>query len=162
MVATRSLADDYAPALAVDSDGRAWIAWASNRTGKYDIYLRSFDGKSWSAEHRVTESQDDAMRPAVAADHDGRVWVAYYKWNRNFGTSRDRDVFARWFHNGQWSDEFLVSPEVLGDHCFKAEPATHRTADIVDYMWIGMIAESAAELSTHVSQTVSMDAIVSR
>jgi hypothetical protein len=112
------------------------MAWASNRSGKYDIYLRSFDGKSWSPEHRVTESRDDAMRPAVAADQDGRVWVAYYKWNCNSGgASRDRDVFVRWLHNGQWSDELLVSPAepAIEDH---ADPAIAADPRVGGRVWI--------------------------
>jgi len=135
MAVTRSTADDYAPALAVGPDGCVWVAWASNRTGKYDIYLRSFDGKSWSSEYRVTTSDDDAMRPATVVDADGRVWVTYYKWNRNFGTSRDRDVFARWLHDGKWSDELLVSPAepAIEDH---ADPAIAADPEVGGRVWI--------------------------
>ncbi len=122
MVVTRSMADDYAPAIACGADGRVWVTWASNRTGKYDVYLRSYDGDAWSDEIRVTESADDAMRPSVAVDLDGRVWVTYYAWNRNFMTSRDRDVFVRWLHEGELSDEMLVSP---------AEPAIEDHTDPV-------------------------------
>jgi hypothetical protein len=135
LAVTRSLADDYAPAAAVGPDGRVWVAWASNRDGRYDIYLRSFDGQKGSAEMRVTESADDAMRPDVAVDRDGRVWVVYYKWNRNFGASRDRDVFARWFHDGDWSDEMLVSPDEpkIEDH---TDPAIAADPKIGGRVWI--------------------------
>lgn len=122
LTVTGSMADDYAPALATGGDGRVWVAWCSNRTGKYDVYLRAFDGKVWGDELRVTESADDAMRPAVAVDLDGRVWVTYYKWNRDFVTSRDRDVFARWYFDGKWGEEMRVSP---------AEPAIEDHTDPV-------------------------------
>lgn len=59
------------------------------------------------------------------------------------------------------SSAVLDSTEVLGNHRFKPKPATHRAAHIVDYMWIGMVAESAAELSVHVPETGPVNALVS-
>ena len=132
---TKSMADDFAPALAAEADGRLWIAWVSNRTAKYDVYLRSFDGKDWGRELRVTESADDAMRPSVAVDGDGRVWVTYYKWNMDFGTSRDRDVFARWFRGDEASPEIRVSPAepAIEDH---ADPVVVADPAHADRVWI--------------------------
>lgn len=132
---TRSLADDCAPALAVAPDGRVWVAWASLRSGKYDIFVQSLEGGTFAAETRITESADDAMRPAIAVDGEGRVWVVYVKWNRDFGTSRDRDVFARWFQDGKWCDEFRVSPPepAIEDH---TDPAIAPDPKAKERVWV--------------------------
>ncbi len=115
---TSSLADDHGPAIAVEPNGRVWIAYVSNRSEQYDVYLRAYDGRRWGREIRVTESKDDAMRPSLAVDSEGRVWVTWYEWNRDFRTSRDRDVFARWYLGDEASSTLRVSPAepTIEDH----------------------------------------------
>jgi len=107
---TQSISDDYAPDIAVGPDGTLWIAWVSDRTGKYDIFLKSYQEGQWSEAMAVTHSDDDAFHPRLAVDDKGGVWITYYKWNRQFGASRDRDVFARFYKDQSWSEEIEVNP----------------------------------------------------
>lgn len=106
---TRTLSDDYAPDIAISQDDSIWLTWTSDKNGKYDVYVRSYGGGKWSAETRITESADDAFHPRIAV-HRGNAAIAYYKWNRDLGASRDRNVFVRIYAKGRWGAEIEVSP----------------------------------------------------
>jgi hypothetical protein len=63
--------------------------------------------------------KDDSMHGRMAVDSNGRLWVTYYQWERMSGISRDKEVYARYFEAGRWSDVIHVSPEeipVYEDH----------------------------------------------
>jgi hypothetical protein len=114
---TTGQADDYAPDCVFDSAGRFWVAWCSDRSGKYDIYVRRHSGGpwpdgTWSEPVQLTHSDDDAMRPRIAAGKSGDLTVTYYKWCKLYGTSRDRNIFARRYdpETGEWSEEVEISP----------------------------------------------------
>ncbi len=106
---TRTLSDDYAPDIAISQDDSIWLTWTSDKNGKYDIYVKSYSDGKWSEETRITESADDAFHPRIAASR-GNVAVTYYKWNRDLGASRDRNLFVRMYVNGRWGREIEVSP----------------------------------------------------
>jgi glutathione peroxidase-family protein len=70
---------------------------------------------------QITHSaaRDDSMHGRMAVDSNGRLWVTYYQWERVYGTSRDKEVYTRYFENGRWSDVIHVSPDdvpVFEDH----------------------------------------------
>ena len=125
----------YAPDVAVAPNGDVWITWCSFEGKHHDIFARRLRGKTLSEIHRVTRSRDDAMRPAAAVDSAGRLWITYYKWNRKFLASRDRDVLCRWYDGKAWGPEIRVSPAApaVDDH---TDPAIVADARVKDRVWI--------------------------
>ncbi len=73
-------ADQAYPAIAVGADDRLTVVWQDNRRGTWDIYMRtSTDGVTWSAERRISDSDDNQTRPAIAADPQSAAgaWIAW-------------------------------------------------------------------------------------
>ncbi|HYM11691.1 MAG TPA: hypothetical protein VEU62_13230 [Bryobacterales bacterium] len=88
--------NNWAPALAADSEGGVHVAWDTYRAGNYDVYLRSFRGGRWSGETPVAASPQLENKPALAADRAGRVWIAWETGPENWaGDSHDGGLRAR-------------------------------------------------------------------
>ncbi len=73
--------DQSYPDIAVGTDDKLYVTWQDNRRGNWDIYVStSADGATWSAETRVTDSEDNQVRPAIIVDSqlpDNRAYIAY-------------------------------------------------------------------------------------
>ena len=83
------------PALAVDHDGRAYVAWEDRRSGERDIYFaRSLDGgASWLPALRVDSDPAGtgiSYHPQIVAWAGGTVLVCW--WDERDGLS---DVYVR-------------------------------------------------------------------
>ena len=111
---TQHPANDGAPKVAVDSTGRVWVVWQSDREGNEDIFATYYDGDAWldSPVHIAAGPSGD-FTPQVSVDSRGRVWFA---WMSNF------NVFTR-FYDGELSAVFQVTvgyfvhqnPRIIGD-----------------------------------------------
>src|SRR5215470_17872918 len=71
-------------AVAVDGQGRAWIFYAAQRNGNFDLYARSAraDG-GMSSEIRLTTDAGTDLFPVATTDATGRVWVAWQGFRNN-------------------------------------------------------------------------------
>ncbi len=92
---TDSPEDDWEPAVATDSAGRAWIAWDSYRsTGGYDLLLRSATAEDEGPLVELSASPYSEMRADVAVDRADRVWVAWEEgapnWGKDYGYRNPR------------------------------------------------------------------------
>ena len=66
---TSNTANQCNPDIAVDSDDQLYVVWQDNRRGTWDIYVAtSTNGTNWSAEKRVTDSNDNQVNPAIVID----------------------------------------------------------------------------------------------
>ncbi len=77
---TTNSTDQAYPTIGIGTDNRLYVAWQDNRRGNWDIYIStSSDGLMWSAETRITDSDDNQIRPALAVDRQSpnRVHVAW-------------------------------------------------------------------------------------
>ncbi len=65
-------------AVAIDSQGRAWVIYSAQRSGNFDLYARNAgaDG-SMSGEIRLTSDPGTDLFPVATTDAAGRVWVAW-------------------------------------------------------------------------------------
>jgi hypothetical protein len=110
----------YAADCATDSQGTLWVTWCAKGTNFYDIYVQSRRAGAPPRTERLSSSNDDAMSSKIAAGTNGQVTVTYYKWAMLWGTSRDRNIFARTYEptRGAWGPEVEVSPHVpeVEDH----------------------------------------------
>lgn len=86
---SQSAEDDWEPSVAVDSSGRAWVAWDSYRKGanaaaSYDVLLRSYSAGRLEAVREVSATPLAEMRADVAVDSAGRVWIAWEEGGTNW------------------------------------------------------------------------------
>lgn len=82
---TGSPEDDWEPAVAVDSAGRAWIAWDSYRKNGYDLLMRSVTSSSEGPTTEISSTPFAEMRADVAVDSADRVWVSWEEGSVNWG-----------------------------------------------------------------------------
>lgn len=72
--------DQSCPDIAVGADDTLYVVWQDDRRGNWDIYARtSADGVTWSAQTRVTDSNDNQTAPAIVVDalSPNRAHLAY-------------------------------------------------------------------------------------
>jgi len=107
---TSNSADQYNAAIAIDASDKLYLVWQDNRRGNWDIYIStSVDGINWSAERRVTDSNNNATNPAIAVDHSSPP-KAYIAWqddrasNQEIYIASSSDGFATGTISGITSD----------------------------------------------------------
>ena len=75
---TSDTADQANPDMAIDTDGKLYVVWQDNRAGNWNVYLKtSPDGTNWSAETRITDSDDNQTTPAIAVHGVSSCHVAW-------------------------------------------------------------------------------------
>ncbi len=100
----KSPANEWQPAIAVDSKGNMAIAWDTYKKGDYDVYyaLLDNDGKVNKESHVAASLQFEA-RPSIVFDGEDRLWVAYELAGKNWG----KDNGAPYFINNEENTEGL-------------------------------------------------------
>jgi len=118
--------ESYAADCAFETNGTLWVVWCGKAKGLYDIFVQSRPEGREPVTQQLTFSVEDAMSPRIATGPGGAVTVAYYKWHTVWGTSRDRDVFARTFDPASraWRPEIEISPH-------EPEVEDHTDPDVV-------------------------------
>lgn len=71
---------DFGASMAVDPQGRAWMAWQAWRDGQFDILLASLDAPEKAT--RVSPSQANDWSPSLAIGTDGTLFVAYDTYDK--------------------------------------------------------------------------------
>lgn len=75
---TTHATDQTDPDIAIGANDKLYVAWQDNRRGNWDVYLRtSPDGTNWSAETRITDSDDNQTAPAIIADGASGCHIAW-------------------------------------------------------------------------------------
>lgn len=70
--------ENLAPSLITDLQGHVWVFWSSSTTLPSDIYMRRFDGDSWSEAERVhgaNQVPDNAAHASL--NNDGNVYLEW-------------------------------------------------------------------------------------
>lgn len=68
---------DRFSALACGAKGQVCVAFAKERDGKGDVFLRVFDGKTWLPDRPIAATDADEYDPCVMTDREGRLWVSW-------------------------------------------------------------------------------------
>jgi len=104
--------ESYAPDCVTDSSGALWVTWCAWTGPYYDIFVHCCREGEEPVTERLTKSDDDAMAPKIAAGPGGLLTVAYYEWAMLWGSSRDRNIFARRFDPARhaWDAAREISP----------------------------------------------------
>jgi hypothetical protein len=108
------IADQSTPAVAVNGDGNAVIAWNDERSGNDDIYAQKLDASGnrlWAADVRVNSDSGTAgqFEPAVAVDDIGNATVVWT--DRRNG---HEDIYAHRLDasgNKQWTDDVRINSD---------------------------------------------------
>ncbi|MBI1358018.1 MAG: DUF3604 domain-containing protein [Acidobacteria bacterium] len=83
---SQSPEDDWEPSVALDGQGRAWVAWDSYRGERsYDILLREVEAGRPGTIVPIAASPFAEMRADVAVDGRDRVWIAWEQGGANWG-----------------------------------------------------------------------------
>jgi hypothetical protein len=71
--------NDLAPSIVQAPDGRIWVAWHSYRTGLStpEIFVKSYDGTSWSADKQVTFDPSFNITPSLVVLSDGSFFLIW-------------------------------------------------------------------------------------
>lgn len=69
--------DVHRTALALDGDGRAWVFWAENEGGRWDLRARGWKDGKWAGALKLSDDTTPDAFPAAATDASGKVWVAW-------------------------------------------------------------------------------------
>ena len=105
--------DSRSPVVASDSYARPYVAWADNRTGDYEIYVKRWNGSNWedlngsASDGGISDNSGDSREPAIAFDGENNAYVAWE--DVSSGTSQ---IYVK-----RWNDEDKTW-ESLGDTRF--------------------------------------------
>jgi hypothetical protein len=95
---TKHTGNNFTPKMVMDSEGRVWMTWYSDRDGDNNIFASYHDGNKWSQIYRISEDKGDDYSPAIAADKKGRIWIAWVSNRRG-----NYDIYAKNFDGKKWS-----------------------------------------------------------
>ena len=93
------------PDAVVDRFNRLWVVWQSPGSAALDsadVYIKYFDGVTWTEPFNVTDHPADDGFPKVAVDSTGNVWVV---WQSD--RSGHDDIFTTFFDGHTWLDSPL-------------------------------------------------------
>ena len=118
--------ESYAPDCVTDSAGTVWVCWCARPGQFYDVFVQCLRAGKDPVTEQLTTSDDDAMAPRIAAGPGGALTVAYYEWAMLWGSSRDRNIFARRYDPARhaWEAAQEISPH-------KPEVEDHTDPDVV-------------------------------
>lgn len=68
--------------LVVDGRKRLRVFWHGKRKGEWAVHSRTWNGRVWEPEKRISSKGSDALHPVVARDSSGRIWAAWEELKR--------------------------------------------------------------------------------
>lgn len=103
---TFQLEDDLKPAICQLSNGSIWVTWGSDRTGAYDLYLKTSSdaGSSWSGDIRLTADPDFDKSPSVFQASNGAIWVV---WGSD--KTANGDIYCMIYNGSLWLEETVLT-----------------------------------------------------
>jgi len=90
------------PAISEGAGGKIYVVWQDNRTGNWEIYLKTYDGSSWSEDIQVSNTAGDSWMPDVAAMGNECLIV----WQDN--SDGDWDIMFRRRVGDSWESQGVV------------------------------------------------------
>jgi hypothetical protein len=86
VIISENESDQINPTLAVDAEGKVFVAWQEERRGNWDIYVsHAAGGADWSVSQRISDLESNQINPALAVDGT-RV---YLTWQDNLAGNED-------------------------------------------------------------------------
>ncbi len=79
---TNRKSNDRFPSLVCGSDGKMYVVFTRDCRNNSDVFMRVFDGKSWSEDIAVAATDADEFDGTIVTDKNNRLWLS---WTSNAG-----------------------------------------------------------------------------
>mgnify|MGYP001104134894 CR=1 FL=1 len=128
---------DKGPSIFEMSDGAVWLVWASDRTGKFDIYYKVYNGLYWSSKEMLTSDTKVDSNPFVFQTLDDKIWVFWS--SREPSETANDDVYYKYSCDSGviWSDKTRFTTDAYDD----VWPCAVQTGDI--RIWVVWTSDRA-------------------
>jgi hypothetical protein len=107
---------DKCPTLMQVKNGTIWCAWASNRSGEFEIFYKTYNPNSstWTVDTRLTYSALSDATPSLLQTIDGKIWIFWSAMDMSpTGTS---DVYYKNSIDGvTWSSSVVFTSSSYDD-----------------------------------------------
>ena len=104
-------AGDYLKtALAIQPDGRVWVAWAGQVGGNFDLYSRSWHNGRWDPVERLTSDSQPDLHHRLLADGKGGLYLVW----QSFRTG-DANIYLKTYDGSRWSAATPVTSHEAND-----------------------------------------------
>lgn len=108
--------DAKQPSLTMSPTGGAFLSWAQEEAGVYNIYASRFVGGIWGEPQKLNNSSSPALllnnssKPHVVIDNNSDAIVV---WQQHDGTREN--IWSSRFAGGVWGTSFLMEENNVGD-----------------------------------------------
>jgi len=105
------LSQNVSPSTSQYKNGTLYVAFASNRTGNFNIFLKKYNpGIGWSPDYQTTLNTHDQIGNSVLAANDGSLWL-FYDRQVNPTTA---NVYYRVLQHGTIPQEYNFTNDATG------------------------------------------------
>ncbi len=94
------------PSIGFASDGAPFITWGDNSSGHYEIYVRRFNGTSWSevgsnsaSQGGISNTPGESWSPEIEFLPDGRPLIAWNNGDDNF----KGEIYVKQWNGSNWT-----------------------------------------------------------
>ena len=101
--------------IAIQPDGRVWIAWSAQADGNFDVYARSWHDGRWDPMEQLTSDPQPDIHHSLRAASDGKLHLVW----QSFRTG-DANVYLKTRDGSRWSAPIAITTHEANDW----EPAT--------------------------------------
>jgi hypothetical protein len=96
--------DHHSPTVVHDGKDTLWAVWSRNDAGTWNLYARSFNGRDWTEEEKLTNAAGSNLWPRLASDGNGAVAVVWQGFRNNQAV-----ILAMRREAGKWMPEQTIS-----------------------------------------------------
>ena len=97
-------------AIAIQPDGRVWVAWASQVDGNFDVFARSWQSGNWDPAVRLTSDPQPDIHHRLLADSQGRLHLVWQSYRTG-----DSNIYLRTFDGNRWSSAVAITSHEAND-----------------------------------------------
>ena len=110
MIVSPRVGDYLKTGLAIQPDGRVWIAWAAQVSGNFDLYARSWHRGRWDPVERLTRDPQPDFHHRLLANAQGRLFLVW----QSFRTG-DANIYLKTRDGSRWSAPVPVTSHEAND-----------------------------------------------
>ncbi len=104
-------AGDYLQtAIAIQPDGRVWVAWSAQEAGNFDIYARTWRDGRWDSVARLTTDAQPDIHHRLASDSRGNLHLVW----QSFRTG-DANIYLKTYDGRRWSAPVPITSHEAND-----------------------------------------------
>lgn len=97
-------------AIAIQPDGRVWVAWASQTDGNFDVFARSWQAGDWDPVVRLTRDPQPDIHHRLLADSQGRLHLVWQSHRTG-----DSNIYLKTFDGHRWSSAIAITSHEAND-----------------------------------------------